>query len=94
MAITEGAVCPGCVTGFIHEGTPKGTVGTIANLQTYIAKPSTSAENTAIIVIIPDVFGWAFVNNRLLADEYAQNSGKTVYLPDFMFGISLIHERS
>jgi dienelactone hydrolase len=63
-------------------------------LQTYIAKPSTSAENTAIIVIIPDVFGWAFVNNRLLADEYAENSGKTVYLPDFMFGISLIHERS
>lgn len=94
MAITEGAVCPGCVTGFIHEGTPKGIVGTIANLQTYIAKPSTSAENTAIIVIIPDAFGWAFVNNRLLADEYAENSGKTVYLPDFMFGISLIHERS
>jgi dienelactone hydrolase len=86
MAITEGAVCPGCVTGFIHDGAPKGTVGTIANLPTYIAKPPTSEDKTAVIVVIPDLFGWDFINNRLLADEYAEKLGKTVYLPDFMNG--------
>jgi dienelactone hydrolase len=86
MTITEGAIRPGCVIGFIHDGTLKGTVGTTANLPTYIAKPSTSEEKAAVIVIIPDIFGWDFVNNRLLADEYAEKSGKTVYLPDFMNG--------
>jgi dienelactone hydrolase len=86
MSITESAVCPGCVTGFIHDGVPKGTVGTIAKLPAYIAKPSTSEDNAAVIVVIPDIFGWDFINNRLIADEYAEKLGKTVYLPDFMNG--------
>jgi len=80
----EGGVCPACVTGFIHEGTPKGTVETVAGLPTYVAKPADP--KSGVIVIIPDVFGWDFPNNRLLADEYADKAQMITYLPDFMFG--------
>jgi len=83
--MTESRVCPACVTGFIHEGTPKGTVETVSKLPTYVAKPA--HRKRGIVIIIPDVFGWDFVNSRLLADEYAEKSGLVVYLPDFMFGM-------
>lgn len=84
--MTEGGVCAGCVTGFIHDGTPKGTTTTIAKLPTYIAKPTTTRGRPGVIVIITDVFGWNFVNSRLLADEYAERSGRTIYVPDFLNG--------
>ena len=85
--MTEGGVCIHCVTGSLHEGTPKGTTGNIAKLPTYIAKPTTAPAKSGIIVIITDVFGWELVNSRLLADEYAEKSGRTVYVPDFLGGI-------
>jgi len=85
--MTEGGVGICCITGSLHEGTPKGTEGTVGGLPTYIAKPPSSATTKeGIIVIIPDIFGWKFGNNQLLADEYAERSGRTVYLPDFMNG--------
>ena len=62
--------------------------GTIANLPTYIAKPPASGKSKpGIIVIISDLFGWKLINPRLLADEYAEKSGRVVYVPDFMFGM-------
>jgi dienelactone hydrolase len=84
--MTEGGVCVGCVTGALHEGIPKGTVSTIAKLPTYIANPVTTPHKSGVIVIIPDAFGWEFINIRLLADEYAERSGRTIYVPDFMSG--------
>ena len=85
--MVDTGVCPDCITGAIHGGAPKGTVSTIAKLPTYIAQSTSKPGKPGVIVIIPDVFGWNFINNRLLADEYAERSGRTVYLPDFMFGI-------
>ena len=84
--MTEGGVCTECVSGFLHEGTPKGEVGTIAKLPTYIANPVNTPHKPGVIVIITDIFGWEFLNSRLLADEYAEKSGRTVYVPDFMGG--------
>ena len=85
--MTEGRVCTACITGALHEGTPKGTISTIAKLPTYVANPVTTRGKPGVIVIIPDIFGWEFINNRLLADEYAERSGRTIYLPDFMSGL-------
>jgi dienelactone hydrolase len=84
--MSASGVCSKCITGFVHDGKPKGTKGTIAGLPTYIAK--TSSPKEGIIVIVPDAFGWEFINNQLLADEYADRTGFTVYLPDFMNGIT------
>ena len=90
MSTTASGVCSQCITGFVHEGKPKGTKDTIAGLPTYIAKPSSEVTRQGIIVIVPDAFGWEFINNQLLADEYADRTGFTVYLPDFMSGINLL----
>ncbi|KAL4867332.1 hypothetical protein BDV12DRAFT_209933 [Aspergillus spectabilis] len=79
--------CPDCFSGHIHDGTPKGHVTTLHGLKVYISEPSVPAEEIkGIVVIIPDAFGWEFVNNRLLADNYAEKGGFRVYLPDFMNG--------
>lgn len=73
------------VTGSIHTGEATGTEEVVHGLNTYIARPESSVIN-GTIVIIPDVFGWDFVNIRLLADSYAKRGGFKVLLPDFHFG--------
>lgn len=79
-------VCSACMSGTLKTDIPKGTVSTIHNLKTYIAKPETTPKG--LIVIIPDAFGWSMPNNRLLADQYARDGGYLVYVPDFMNGKS------
>jgi dienelactone hydrolase len=78
--------CPNCFAGHINPSTPTGHVTTLHGLDVYIAEPPENAEPKGIIVIIPDAFGWEFVNNRILADHYAQRGGFRVLLPDFMKG--------
>lgn len=59
-------------------------------LDVYVASPAPDPTGNSairgIIIIIPDAFGWEFVNNRILADHYAQKGRYKVYLPDFMNG--------
>ncbi len=81
--------CPDCFTGTTHEGTPTGKVTTIHGLPTYVAEPPEGVKPKGLIVVIPDAFGWEFVNNRLVSDTYAKKGGFLVYLPDFMDGKSL-----
>ncbi|KAL4950433.1 hypothetical protein BDW69DRAFT_187370 [Aspergillus filifer] len=79
--------CPDCFAGHIHSGTPKGHVTTLHGLETYVSDPDIPKDEVkGIVVIIPDAFGWEFVNNRLLADHYADMGKFRVYLPDFMYG--------
>lgn len=78
--------CVDCFTGAIREGTPTGTTSTIHDLPTYVARPAEGVTPKGLIVMIPDAFGWEFVNNRLLCDEYARKGEFLVYLPDFMDG--------
>ena len=79
--------CPQCFTGHPKSGEPKGQVSVIHGRNTYVAQPEDEAvEIKGTIVIIPDVFGWEFVNNRLVADHYASQGAFKVYLPDFMDG--------
>ena len=76
-----------CCNGTLHEGTPVGRVETVHGLPTYISEPPNGAETKAIIVIVPDAFGWELNNSRFLADAYAKRIGDvTVYLPEFMDG--------
>ena len=78
---------PDCFKGSERaDATPTGKVTTLHGLPVYIAEPPARRSAKGIIVIIPDAFGWEFVNNRLLADEYARTGDFTVYLPEFMDG--------
>ena len=76
-----------CLSGSVHEGTPKGRVDTIGGLATYIAEPQGGSTAKSIIFLV-DIFGWEFKNVRLLADNYAK-AGFYCYIPDVHQGDSL-----
>ncbi|KAI1170102.1 dienelactone hydrolase family protein [Nemania sp. FL0916] len=78
--------CPECFTGGVHDGTPTGTVTKLHDLDVYIAEPASGNPPKGVIVLIPDIFGWAFVNIRLMADGFAKKKDYRVYVPDFMKG--------
>lgn len=78
--------CPDCYSGAVHEGTPRGEVTKAYGLDTYVVNPADGRPAKGIVVIIPDAFGWDFVNIRLLADNYADKGDFKVYAPDFMNG--------
>ncbi|KAI1436502.1 dienelactone hydrolase family protein [Xylaria sp. CBS 124048] len=78
--------CPDCFKGGVHEGKPTGTVAKLHGLDVYIAEPASGNAPKGIIVLIPDIFGWAFVNIRLMADGFAKKKDYRVYVPDFMNG--------
>lgn len=74
--------CADCVSGAVHEGTPTGTEITLAGLPTYAVGDEASKR---IVIFGHDIFGWKFVNTRLLADEYAAR-GFRVLVPDLYDG--------
>jgi hypothetical protein len=75
--------CPQCFSGHKHEGQTLGKEEKIHGVDCYV----TEGENPkAIIVFIPDAFGWTFNNSRILADHYASRVPARVYLPEFMEG--------
>ncbi|KAK0917595.1 hypothetical protein LTR91_012667 [Friedmanniomyces endolithicus] len=79
---------PCCATGALHSGTTTGRTEKVHGLECYVADaPSGNPEG--IIVIIPDAFGIALANNKILADEYAKKTNAQVFLPDFMDGFVL-----
>ncbi|KAL7921210.1 alpha/beta-hydrolase [Trichoderma austrokoningii] len=78
--------CPDCYRGSVHEGEPRGEVTKAYGLDTYVVNPAGGRPAKGIVVILPDAFGWEFVNIRLLADSYADKGDFKVYAPDFMKG--------
>jgi dienelactone hydrolase len=79
--------CPACFSGHVHKGIPGGKIQTIHGLPTYVATPPEGVTPKGMIVLISDAFGWEFINNRILSDNYAEKGGFIVYLPDFMNGL-------
>lgn len=77
--------CPDCFNGHTHTQTPTGTVTTLHGIPTYVAQPEEGVPK-GVIVMVTDAFGWDFVNNRVLCDQYAKKGGFIVYCPDFMMG--------
>ncbi|PTB45699.1 hypothetical protein M441DRAFT_159785 [Trichoderma asperellum CBS 433.97] len=78
--------CPDCYRGSVHEGQPRGQVTKAYGLDTYVVNPADGRPAKGIVVLLPDAFGWEFVNVRLLADSYADKGDFKVYAPDFMKG--------
>jgi len=80
--------CPDCFRGGVSLEKPTGTETVIHGLKTYVARPGEDVTPKGLVVMIPDAFGWDFVNNRVLCDKYAKRGDFLVYLPDFMNGQS------
>ncbi|KAK5692852.1 hypothetical protein LTR97_010328 [Elasticomyces elasticus] len=81
------SIQPCCVKGFEWDGTPEGKAIPFptASNQAYV----TGSNTEAAVMLITDVFGWDFINNRLLADHFAREANVTVYMPDFFDGESI-----
>jgi hypothetical protein len=62
----------------------KGKEVKIYGLDAYVTEPEGPPKG--IVVYIPDAFGWKFINNRVLADLYAEKGGYRVYIPEAMAG--------
>ncbi|KAL1983376.1 hypothetical protein VTN96DRAFT_10435 [Rasamsonia emersonii] len=78
--------CPACFSGHVHDGSLKGQITKLHGLDAYVSEPVEGKPVKGIVIIVPDAFGWEFVNNRILADHYAEKGNYKVYLPDFMKG--------
>lgn len=62
-----------------HE--PVGNEVLIDGFNTYKTGDGNSA-----LVIFTDIFGFSFINTRMLADQFVQSTGATVLVPDFFNG--------
>jgi dienelactone hydrolase len=67
-----------CLKGFKWDGQPAGVEYKVGGLDCYVSSPGSKVA----IVVLHDIFGWKFLNNRLLADHLANEVGATVYVPD------------
>ncbi len=72
------SLCSNCIQGFEWNGNPSGNEARLANNNAYV----TGTSSKVAILVIADIFGWTFVNTRLLSDHYAKEADATVYVPD------------
>lgn len=71
-ALTQLSDC--CIKGFKHTGNPSGKIIKLADLQTYLAEPTTSATQgpKKVLLFLSDVYGSLQINAKLLQDHFAQ----------------------
>ncbi|KAM0751405.1 hypothetical protein T439DRAFT_325541 [Meredithblackwellia eburnea MCA 4105] len=62
-----------CITGVIHEGSPKGSVNEINGTKTYVSLPTGEYDKSKALLFLTDAFGIELINNKLLADSFAAN---------------------
>lgn len=59
------SLCKHCVSGSIHEGTPKGKVEQIDGHDVYVATPSGDYPKDKVLLFLTDVFGLPLNNNKV-----------------------------
>jgi dienelactone hydrolase len=77
--------CDHCVRGVTHEGEPTGKWEEINGVRSYISTPTQDYPKDKVLLFLTDIFGPELINNRLLADDFANNGFKTV-IPDIFNG--------
>ncbi|KAJ4362000.1 hypothetical protein N0V83_010941 [Neocucurbitaria cava] len=80
--------CPDCFRGSAHtnQGEPSGQVLPVHDIQCYVASPPSTTTSRSTIIFLPDAFGHGFLNNQILADKYASETGFRVLIPDVIRG--------
>lgn len=65
---------------------PRGTYRSVADVETYIAKPPQEKANGNIVLYFPDV--WGFFNNGMLICDAFADAGYLVLALDYFRGVS------
>ncbi|KAH9933392.1 alpha/beta-hydrolase [Fomitopsis serialis] len=81
MAAIGPGFCADCFKGVRHEGVPNGRIERIAGVECYVTEPLGTQSQEKAILYLTDAYGHRFVNNQVLADDYARN-GFHVIMPD------------
>jgi hypothetical protein len=76
-----------CLKGSIHQGEPRGTITTIANVETYVVTPPEGKANGNILLYFPDV--WGLFNNGLLVMDGFSDAGYLVLGLDYFRGVCI-----
>ena len=71
--------CEHCKSGFVLPGEPKGSMQDGA----YFAA---GADTTRAVVLLTDIFGLPLKNSKILADQFAEQVGCDVWVPDLFNG--------
>lgn len=71
-----------CTKGTLHEGEHRGTIETVASIETYIVHPPEGKANGNIVLYFPDVWGF-FKNGFLTMDAFADAGYLTIGLDYF-----------
>ncbi|KAI6139814.1 Alpha/Beta hydrolase protein [Pisolithus tinctorius] len=79
------SLCPDCIKGIRHEGTPEGKIEEIGGVRCYVGTPSGEYNGEKAVLFLPDVFGIDFINAQLLVDDFARNGFKTIAI-DYLNG--------
>jgi len=80
--------CPDCFRGGIHnhKGDAKGQEEQLHGFRTYVTNPSSQSGSKSTIIFLCDAFGLDLINNKILADRYAEGTGFRVLVPDVIPG--------
>lgn len=75
---------PCCARTFDHSGEPQGKiVDNLYGLKTYEVGSKANAATKGAIVIAADIYGYSYINNKLVADAFARE-GYYVVVPDLL----------
>lgn len=77
-----------CLKGSLHQGDPRGEHTTVADVETYIARPDPFLANGHILFYFPDVWGF-FTNGFLIMDGFADAGYLTIAL-DYFRGVRIL----
>lgn len=80
-----------CLKGNIHEGDPRGSWETIADVETYVSRPPEGKANGHVLLYFPDV--WGMFNNGLLVMDAFSDAGFLTIGLDYFRGVrNTIHD--
>lgn len=77
-----------CLQGSLHDGKPRGSTTTVADIETYVVEPPKDKANGNIMLYFPDVWGF-FNNGFLIMDGFADAGFLTIGL-DYFRGVRLM----
>ncbi|PRP88841.1 hypothetical protein PROFUN_00309 [Planoprotostelium fungivorum] len=75
-----------CLQGKPAAGQAAGTKRAVGGLDSYVTDSIGHEFKGKAVIYLYDAFGVDFINNQLLADEYAQEANVRVYIPDLLHG--------